>query len=445
MTDRPSNDESSDWDADESWSDWTDEQYLPPIDSDALRRRRETARAAAEHDDPDLESRYDRVFSSEQPSRSSAKSGRSSTKSTRSTQRSASRSREDEFTDVLAAPMRRSRGCVTGLIVTAILGVAAFGGYRWLNQQIDPPGPPGLMVEVAVPSGTSGSELGELLETSKVIRNAKIWKGWTQLNSVGKFQAGKYQFPVNSSFDEVVAVLAVAPAVPQQQKLTIPPGFRLTQVAERVGSLPEKSASRFLTVAQTGLVRSALMGPESVKSLEGFIAAETLNFDLADDEADILAKLVDEFDRQAREAGIMTAPEKVGYSPYEVLIIASLIEREVKFADERPKVARVVYNRLKQKRALQLDATTVYELGGGVATAADLKKDGPYNTYTNKGLPPTPIASPSLESIKAALAPAEGDWLFYVVTEKDGRSSFANTFSEHKKNIQLGKKNGALT
>jgi UPF0755 protein len=108
-------------------------------------------------------------------------------------------------------------------------------------------------------------------------------------------------------------------------------------------------------------------------------------------------------------------------------------------------VARVVYNRLKQKRALQLDATTVYELGGGVATAADLKKDGPYNTYTNKGLPPTPIASPSLESIKAALAPAEGDWLFYVVTEKDGRSSFANTFSEHKKNIQLGKKNGALT
>ncbi len=434
----------SGWDPDdgwdEEWSDWTDDVAAPDIDVDASVRRREAARRVAEHDEP-TSVPTQRQKGSGRPAEATQGSSRRTVASGSAVSAPPRQTRVVE--DRLARPARRGTGCLTGLIVLALLAGIAGLGYRWVQKQIDP-GAPGDVVEVAVPSGTSGSELGKLLQEQGVISNANVWRAWSQMNSVGKFQAGRYRFAKNSSFDEVVAVLAEAPSVPQQQPLTIPPGFRITQIADRVAELPGRNRQRFLDVAAQGSVQSALLPAESTKNLEGFIVAETINFDLDDDETEILAKLVDEWDTVAREAGLMDANDKVGYTPYQVLIIASLIEREAKYDDERPKVARVIYNRLKGDMRLQLDATTVYDLGGGVPTAADLKKDGPYNTYTRSGLPPTPIATPSVESIKAALAPAEGDWRYYVVTEKDGRSSFANTFAEHRRNIALGKKNGVL-
>ena len=122
--------------------------------------------------------------------------------------------------------------------------------------------------------------------------------------------------------------------------------------------------------------------------------------------------------------------------------MASLIEREAKFDDERGKVARVIYNRLKAKTALQIDATLIYANGGNQVLFDDLKVDGPFNTYTRKGLPPTPISMPGKASLEAALNPTEGNWLYYVVTEADGHSSFAPTFKQHKANIALAKKRG---
>ncbi len=407
-----------DWDLDddgwdENWSDWTDDVREPSVDEASVVRRREAARRAAEHDESDVP------------------------KSTRSVPK------QRVVEDRLARPARRGSGCLTGLIVLGMFAALGLYAYNWVQHQIDP-GKQGAAIEVSVPSGTSGSELGVLLHNEGVIGNANVWRVWSQLNPIAKFQAGKYNFAKNSSFSEVVAVLAKAPTVPQQQPLTIPPGLRITQIAQRVAELPGRDAQKFIDATKSGVIKSALLPNESSKNLEGFVVAETINFDLNDDENRILAKLVDEWDNVGRETGIMSAQEKVQYSPYQVLIVASLIEREAKFDDERPKIARVIYNRLKAKMYLQLDATTVYDLGGGVPTAADLKKDTPYNTYTNKGLPPTPIATPSAASIKAALAPAEGDWIYYVVTEADGRSSFANTFAEHKRNIAKGKKNGAL-
>jgi UPF0755 protein len=439
MTDNrwDSNDDS--WD--DNWSDWDDDVAKSDvdIDSDSVIRRREAARAAAEHDDDDRDDvredfrgEADRVGTSSRSSR-----GTSQTAGSRAPKR------VPVVEDRLARPARRGSGCLVSLIVVGLLIGIGLYGYSWVQHQIDP-GAPGETIEVSVPSGTSGSELGKLLHAEGVIGNPNVWRAWSQMNPIGSFQAGRYKFAKNSSFDEVVAVLANTPAVPQEQPLTIPPGLRITQIATRVGELPGRDAQRFIDATKQGIVKSVLLPDESAKNLEGFVVAETINFDLNDDEAEILAKLVDEWDTTVREVGIMDAEAKVGYTPYEVLIVASLIEREAKFDDERPKVARVIYNRLKAKMYLQLDATTVYDLGGGVPTADDLKKDAPYNTYTNKGLPPTPIATPSLESIKAALAPTEGDWLYYVVTEADGRSSFANSFAEHKRNIAKAKKAGVL-
>jgi UPF0755 protein len=431
----PADDGWNDLDAD--WGDWTDDYAAPVVDSDAAARRREAARSAAEDDDPEFDERFDRAMGTD------AENGPGSKRRSgyQAGSQGGSQAGSDEY---LAPPVRRGRGCLTSLIVLAMLaGLVAFG-LRWARQQVDPSGPAGITIEVGVPSGTSGSGLGKILAAEGVISNPTAWRIWSQINTVGKFQAGRYEFQKSSSFDEVVAVLAKEPLVAQEQKITIPPGFRITQIAERVGALPGRNAQRFLEVARSRTVKSALLPVESANNLEGFIVAETLNFDLDDDETDVLVKLVDEFDRTARKTNLMNAKDLIGYTPYEALIVASLIEREAKFADERGKVARVIYNRLKGETRLQLDATTVYDLGGGVPTAADLKKDAPYNTYTRKGLPPTPICTPSIESIEAALNPTVGDWRYYVVTETDGRSSFANTFEEHKQNIRLGKKNGVL-
>ncbi len=430
---------------DEEWSDWTDDAAAPEVDEAASVRRREAARRVAEHDDGSIRQPSAAGYGPT-PRAAGAKRDKSTGRrpvAAGTADRSAATRPARVTEDSLPRPARRGTGCLTGLIVLGMLIALAGLGYRWVQRQIDP-GIPGAVIEVAVPSGTSGSELGVLLHEQGIIGNSNVWRAWAQMNSVGKFQAGRYRFAKNSSFEEVVAVLAEAPAVPQQQPLTIPPGFRITQIADRVAELPGRDRQRFLDAAAQGSVRSALLPDDSAKNLEGFIVAETINFDLNDDEIEILVQLVDEWDAVAREAGLMDADAKVGYTPYQVLIIASLIEREAKFDDERPKVARVIYNRLKADMHLQLDATTVYALGGGVPTAEDLKKDGPYNTYTRNGLPPTPIATPSVQSIKAALAPAEGGWKYYVVTETDGRSSFANTFAEHRRNIATGKKNGAL-
>jgi UPF0755 protein len=124
--------------------------------------------------------------------------------------------------------------------------------------------------------------------------------------------------------------------------------------------------------------------------------------------------------------------------------VASLIEEEAKLDSDRAKISRVIYNRLKTDLALQIDATIIYGMGGGITRVLneDLKKDGPFNSYTRKGLPPTPITNPGKASLEAALNPEPGNWLYYVVTTPEGAHSFATTYKQHLANIKLAKANG---
>ena len=151
--------------------------------------------------------------------------------------------------------------------------------------------------------------------------------------------------------------------------------------------------------------------------------------------------MVQSFDAVAEQAGIPDAQAKVGISPYEAIVVASLIERETRFDDERPKVAQVIYNRLRKRMPLGIDASIIYALGKSAdkdvrVLFKDLEINSPYNTYKNVGLPPTPIAAPGRASLEAALNPEPSDFLFYVVTEPSGRHSFAKTGAEHQANIR---------
>jgi UPF0755 protein len=135
----------------------------------------------------------------------------------------------------------------------------------------------------------------------------------------------------------------------------------------------------------------------------------------------------------------------VGMSPYDVLVVASLVEKESITAD-MPKVARVIYNRLGAGQRLELDTTINYPLDvPSLYTSPENRaKPGPYNTYLNTGLPPTPIAPAGSDAVAAALAPANGPWMFFVICQKDGTSCFANTFAEHQANVAKARANGAF-
>ena len=162
-------------------------------------------------------------------------------------------------------------------------------------------------------------------------------------------------------------------------------------------------------------------------------------------------------DRVGLKEGIDLAPEKVGYSPYQVLTIASMIEREAKTDADRALIAQVIYNRLTAKMPLQIDATLYYGQDPNLPFDKLKALDSPYNTYKVPGLPPTPIAAPSRKSIQAALNPAPNPdpkdcpnkkpcgWLYYVLIDKaTGQHAFATNLADHEANVAKAKANGAI-
>ena len=333
---------------------------------------------------------------------------------------------------------------IAAVVVVLVGLVAAGGAYAYWRSKVSPGGAQGAAVKVTVPLGASTRAIGEILDGRGVIADARVFRFYARLKGAGPFQAGEYTFRTHSSMGQAVAVLRKGPDL-RFERLSLPEGLTLAQVADRVGRLEGRSAAAFLEAAGSGEVRSRLQ-PPGVTSLEGLTFPDTYNVEPKDDEHTILSRLVGVMDDTTANLGVDAAPARVGVSPYQAVIVASLIERETKFDDERAKVARVIYNRLARGMPLQIDATVVYAMGrSGQDTTVlekDLALDSPYNTYKVKGLPPTPIASPGRASLEAALRPADGPWLYYVVTEKDGHHSFAATAAEHQANIRKAEQNG---
>ena len=341
-------------------------------------------------------------------------------------------------------PREKRGGCLTKLfgLVAVLLVLGLIGGglaFITYQRQVDPAGPPGEPVKLTIPLGSSTQAIGKLLDAEGVITSASVFRYYIRIEGGGPFQAGEYTFAKNMSMGEAVDVLQKGPEL-EFQRLTVPEGLVLGQIADQVAELEGRSREAFLAAVETSGIRSKYQ-PESVTKLEGMLLPETYNVEPKDDEKALLERMVSSMDAVADELGYADAQAKVGVSPYEAIIVASLIERETRFDDERAKVAQVIYNRLRRGMQLQVDATVIYALGRTGernirVLYKDLEVDSPYNTYKVKGLPPTPIAAPGRASLEAALNPEAGDFLFYVVTEASGRHSFARTGAEHAANIR---------
>jgi UPF0755 protein len=340
----------------------------------------------------------------------------------------------DEDDDIVDMP--RSRGglpkvlVVLGMIVVAFLALGV-GVRSWVQRQYDPPGPPGEEVSVVVPTGATLTDLGSLLDDPNVVANGTLFRFWIRDQDI-ELQAGRYVFQRNSSFDEVADVLRAGPVEAATQSLTIPEGYRIDQIVDAiVEGVPRFEAdavraaiddpanrSRFLPAQQTL--------PPGVPPMEGMLFPSTYEVGPNDTEATLVARMVQEMDARASGAGIdagLVGDNLPPLDPYQVLIVASMIERETGNPEESAKIARVIYNRMLDGPSydifgLGIDATSQYyaDVSG---TEPDFETPGPYNTRASLALPPTPIAAPGLASIQAALNPApnpvDGPLLYYVL------------------------------
>ncbi|MDQ1394774.1 MAG: hypothetical protein QOG64_33 [Acidimicrobiaceae bacterium] len=345
---------------------------------------------------------------------------------------------EPEYEDFPVRRRSRRRVFLVAGAVLVVLALLVGGlGYSYVNHQVHPSGGPGPQVQVTIPQGASTSTIAKILKRNGVIDSSTVFSWYVRFESDATFLAGDYTLRKHEPYREVVSTLSKAVAV-APDRITIPEGFTLAQIAARVGKLPGRSAQKFLDVAATGQIRSQFSPPGS-NNLEGLLFPDTYFVTAKDDEAAILRRMVQAFDDQAAAAGLADASAKQGMTPYQVVIVASMVEREAKVDSDRGKIASVISNRLKRKMTLDIDATLIFAVG-----KVDKTSPSPFNTYKVAGLPPTPIASPGRPSLAAAAAPDDTPFLYYVIADQDGHHAFATTLAEHNRNVAAARKKGLL-
>ncbi len=334
------------------------------------------------------------------------------------------------------ADRRSRRGFVVVLIVSLLVvaaGVGAVGYYSWCQGASGRPEP----VAFEVAEGANGSQIVDALHEQGVVRCGMVTKWLLRRSGLeSEFRAGSFELTTNMTPDAAFEVLTTPPEAIPTVRLTLPEGYRLTQIADRVEETLGIPARRFLKASERDDWVLEPYLPADASSIEGFLFPETYEFIEGQTKpGDVIRKLLDQFETESQTLPWDNAAE-LGVTPYEIVVIASMIEEEAALERERALIAGVIYNRLELGMTLGIDATLLYDdpTPDGQLSFSDLEFDSPYNTRINPGLPPTPIASPGRASLEAALAPAETDFLFYVLCGADGHHEFGKTAAEHEAN-----------
>jgi uncharacterized YceG family protein len=229
--------------------------------------------------------------------------------------------------------------------------------------------------------------------------------------------------------EEAIRILTTPPEDLPTVEVTIPEGYRLTQIADRVHQDLGIADEKVLEIARSGRLSLPPYLPAGSSSAEGFLFPKTYDFVKRDVTASMVVhRMLDQFATEAEALHLKEGAARLGYTPYEIVTIASMIEEEAKIPGDRVLIAAVIYNRLDRGMTLGIDATLLYDdpTPDGNLSSSDLEFDSPYNTRLNAGLPPTPISSPGAASIKAALHPADVTYLYYVLCGADGHHKFSN-------------------
>jgi peptidoglycan lytic transglycosylase G len=309
--------------------------------------------------------------------------------------------------------------------------VVVVAGARYYGHCRSPSGPK-TPVTVVVPSGASGSQTVEILHAKGVIPCGGFI-GRTLLEGTGKasdIRAGSFDLTTNMTVAEAATVLSTAPVEKPTVELTIIPGWRATRIALAVQQDLGIAQNAFMAVATSGKFSLPPYLPKG-KSLEGFLWPQTYQFQRKGLTPTIVIQRVLEQFKTDTASFPWANTKALGISPYQAVIIASMIEKEVMDPADRKLVAAVIYNRLKNNMLLGFDTTVAYidpDPSNGL-TASDFQIKSPYNTRINYGLPPGPIASPGKESLLAALTPATSPFKYFLQCPGEARLRFSTSYA----------------
>ncbi|MFZ5849361.1 MAG: endolytic transglycosylase MltG [Actinomycetota bacterium] len=341
---------------------------------------------------------------------------------------------------------RNGLGCLGVLVALAVLVAGAYFAFDTamsaLRDRFDPApdysGTGSGSVVVEVRSGDNASDIARTLVEQDVVKSVEAFTDEAVADPDStSIQVGFYEMRLQMSARAALDVL-LDPANMVQSAVTIPEGYTVDQIVDTLAENTDFSAKQF---------RKALDRPQQIGlpsyaggNPEGYLFPATYMVPPNATPESILTMMVDRWRQAADDADLEGAAERLGYTPAELMVVASLVEAESNRDADRGKVARVIYNRLETdatNRLLQIDAAVNYahDRNLGVAlTLEDLEIDSPYNTYKNPGLPPTPIEAPGDAAIEAAANPADGPWVYYVtVNLRTGETKFAEDYDEFLK------------
>lgn len=307
-------------------------------------------------------------------------------------------------------------------ILVIVLGVF---GVAFVNKKINEPFVAKAMERVfEVKKGEGAERVAQNLESQKFIthKNYFLFYLW-QSGKSSKLQAGKYSLSVSHSVKEIAEKIISGDAIKEEISITIPEGFRLREIDDRL--------------SENNIIKKGTLQ----NSLEGYLFPDTYNFStekLPLKTEDVTKKFLDNFDKKTNDLKEQARIKNIDFR--DIVIMASILEKEVRTPEDMKTVSGLLWKRISIGMPLQVDATIAYMTGKktGEITYGDLKIDSPYNTYTNKGLPPGPISNPGLIALDAALNPAPNDYLYYL-SKPTGETVFSKTIEEHNraKNLYL--------
>jgi len=354
------------------------------------------------------------------------------------------------------------------LLTVFVLALVAviYGAYQfWYLRQVNPSGDPAAAEIFTITETDDLLTISKRLEQEGFIVNDSVFRSYVSSKGGLEVAAGFYTV---KPLDHVGNILRILRTPPNETltKITFPEGFTLSQMAQRLGEeVKSVNESDFLlktgdTPAEISAVRSVYQ-PESITSLEGLLFPDTYLINGDQTATQVAQQMLKLMERVGRQEGLDDSMNAVGLTPYEVLTIASIIEREAKVPEDRAKISRVIYNRLSLGMPLEIDATLFYKQNTDLPFLELKAIDSPYNSYLYTGLPPTPISNPGRAAINAALNPApnpsSGDpicreitdgspcsYLYYVLSDKDGHHVFAATLAQHQINVQAAIVAGVL-
>lgn len=331
---------------------------------------------------------------------------------------------------------KKRLGIIGAISIIFVVSISVFiftqiGPYNKNNTE-------GIVVEI--PQGSTTNTISDILYKNNLIKNKVMFKISVKLsNKAQQFKAGKYLFNQTYSNKQIINDLSLGKIYNDGIKITIPEGSTSREIVsilvdKKLGN--EDSYEALISNPKEFYNDFKFLEEDDITSLEGFLYPSTYYFDENSSEKEVLSTMLSQFNKVYTDK-LRDRQKELNMTTEQVVNLASIVEKEAILDKDRPIIASVFYNRLEIGMPLQSDATIqyIFKERKKIVTYKDLEIDSPYNSYKNKGLPPTPISSPGIESIKATLYPKKTDYLYFVA-KMDGGNNYSKNYEDHLKYVK---------